>query len=288
MNKSSHEKEKLTFREKWEYFLEDAKANKIKTFVYISLRLLVVIILIAEILRQNFNNVSLCILTLVLFMVPSFFNKRLNIVLPNTLEIIVLLFIFASGILGEINEYYLIYDGWDDMLHVINGFVSAAIGFSLVDILNRNEEVAFSLSPVFVALVAFCFSMTIGVMWEFIEFVADYFLKMDMQKDTILPVITSVILNPTGKNIAVVLPIESIVVNGIPWNYGGYIDVGLYDTMTDLFVNFIGAVTFSIIGLFYIKKRGKGNFAPRFMPRRKTDEEIKEERDHHVHHPPKE
>ena len=288
MNKSSQEKEKLTFKEKWEYFLEDAKENKVKTFVYISLRLLVVIILIAEIFSQNYNNVSLCILTLLLFMVPSFFNKRLNIVLPNTLEIIVLLFIFASGILGEINEYYLVYDGWDDMLHVINGFVSAAIGFSLVDILNRNEDVAFSLSPIFVALVAFCFSMTVGVLWEFIEFGVDYFFHMDMQKDTILPVITSIIFNPTGKNIAVILPIESMVVNGIPWNYGGYIDIGLYDTMTDLFVNFIGAVTFSIIGLFYIKNRGKGKFAPRFMPRRKTEEEIMEEREHHHRHTPKE
>jgi len=288
VNKSSQEKEKLTFKEKWEYFLEDAKENKVKTFVYISLRLLVVIILIAEIFSQNYNNVSLCILTLLLFMVPSFFNKRLNIVLPNTLEIIVLLFIFASGILGEINEYYLVYDGWDDMLHVINGFVSAAIGFSLVDILNRNEDVAFSLSPIFVALVAFCFSMTVGVLWEFIEFGVDYFFHMDMQKDTILPVITSIIFNPTGKNIAVILPIESMVVNGIPWNYGGYIDIGLYDTMTDLFVNFIGAVTFSIIGLFYIKNRGKGKFAPRFMPRRKTEEEIMEEREHHHRHTPKE
>lgn len=288
MNKSSHEKEKLTFREKWEYFLEDAKESKVKTFVYISLRLLVIIILIAEIFSQNYNNILLCILTLVLFMVPSFFNKRLNIVLPNTLEIIVLLFIFASGILGEINEYYLIFDGWDDMLHVINGFVSAAIGFSLVDILNQNEEVAFSLSPIFVALVAFCFSMTVGVLWEFIEFGADYFLSMDMQKDTILPVISSIIFNPTGKNLAVVLPIESMVVNGVHWNYGGYIDIGLYDTMTDLFVNFIGAVTFSTIGLFYIKNRGKGKFVPRFMPRRKTEAEIQEERNHHIHHPPKE
>ena len=104
-------------------FWEEAKENKIKAFVYVSLRILVVIVLIAEIFNRNFNNVFLCVLTLILFMVPNFLNKRMNIVLPGTLEIIVLLFIFGAEILGEINEYYLIFDRWDDMLHTINGFL---------------------------------------------------------------------------------------------------------------------------------------------------------------------
>ena len=260
-------------------FWEETKENKIKAFVYVSLRILVVIVLIAEIFNRNFNNVFLCVLTLILFMVPNFLNKRMNIVLPGTLEIIVLLFIFGAEILGEINEYYLIFDRWDDMLHTINGFLCAAIGFSMIDILNRNEKVTFSLSPVFVALVAFCFSMTVGVVWEFFEFGMDVFFQTDMQKDSIQTVISSVIFNPDGKNVAVVIPIESMVVNQIPWNYGGYIDIGLYDTMNDLFVNFIGAAIFSTIGYFYISNRSNGNFAKRFMPRRKTEQEIEEERE---------
>jgi hypothetical protein len=260
-------------------FWEEARENKIKAFVYIALRILVVIVLIAEIFNRNYNNVFLCVLTLILFMIPDFLDKRMNIVLPGTLEIIVLLFIFGAEILGEINEYYLIFDRWDDMLHTINGFLCAAIGFSMIDILNRNEKVTFSLSPAFVALVAFCFSMTVGVVWEFFEFGMDIFFQTDMQKDTILPVISSVLFNPDGKNVAVVMPIKSMVVNGVPWHYGGYIDIGLYDTMNDLLVNFIGAVSFSIIGYFYIKNRSKGKFAKRFIPRRKTEAEILEERE---------
>lgn len=265
-------------------FWEEAREHKIKAFVYISLRILVVIVLIAEAFNHNYNNVFLCVLTLVLFMIPHFLNKRMNIVLPGTLEVIVLLFIFGAEILGEINEYYLIFDQWDDMLHTINGFLCAAIGFSMIDILNRNEKVTFSLSPLFVALVAFCFSMTVGVIWEFFEFGMDIFFQTDMQKDAILPVISSVIFNPEGKNVAVVMPIESMVVNGVTWNYGGYLDIGLYDTMNDLFVNFIGAVIFSILGYFYISNRSNGNFAQRFMPRRKTEAEILEEQEHHHNH----
>lgn len=264
-------------------FWEEAKEHKIKAFVYVSLRILVALVLVAEMFNRNYNNVFLCVLTLLLFMIPGFLNKRMNIVLPGTLEVIVLLFIFGAEILGEINEYYLLFDQWDDMLHVINGFLCAAIGFSMIDILNQNEKVTFSLSPIFVALVAFCFSMTVGVIWEFFEFGMDLFFKTDMQKDTILPMISSVIFNPEGKNVAVMMPINSIVVNGVPWNYGGYIDIGLYDTMNDLFVNFIGAVIFSTIGYFYIKNRSKGKFAKRFMPRRKTEAEILDEQEHLEH-----
>ena len=254
------------------------REHKGKTMVYVVLRVLVVVTLIAEVFNDNWNNVFFCVLTLVLFMIPTFIDKRLHIELPNTLEIIILLFIFAAEILGELNEYYLHYPNWDDMLHTMNGFLAAAIGLSLIDILNRSDRFAIHLSPVFVALVAFCFSMTIGVLWEFFEFGMDYFTHTDMQKDTVLTSISSVLLNPEGRNAAVTLPIESVVVNGQPWNYGGYIDIGLYDTMSDLFVNFIGAAVFSVIGIFYIKGRGKGSFAKRFIPTMKSKAKIERDK----------
>ena len=52
-----------------------------------------------------------------------------------------------------------------------------------------------------------------------------------------------------------------------PLGLGGYLDIGILDTMKDLFVNFIGAVVFSFIGYFYVKNRGKGWFAKRFIPK---------------------
>lgn len=125
--------------------------------------------MIAQFLNGNYENVFLCVLTLVLFFVPSFIQLNYHIKLPDTLEVIILLFIFAAEILGEIHAYYILFPFWDTMLHTLNGFLAAAIGFSMVDILNRNERFSFALSPTFMAIVAFCFSMTIGVMWEFFE-----------------------------------------------------------------------------------------------------------------------
>lgn len=246
--------------------------KKLVYTVYFVLRLSVVGMLVAQFFNRNYENVLLCVLTLVLFMLPSAFERRLHIDLPDTLEIIILLFIYAAEILGEIRSYYTSYPGWDTMLHTMNGFLCAAIGFALVDILNREESVSLHLSPFFMAVTAFCFSMTIGVLWEFFEFAMDRFMLFDMQKDTVIGTISTVNLDPDGGTAAVIVKgIQDVILvleDGaqMPLGLGGYLDVGIIDTMKDLFVNFIGAVVFSAIGYFYVKGRGKGRFAPRFIP----------------------
>ncbi len=249
--------------------------NKKKvTAVYIILRLSVILIMIAQIFNRNYENVFLCVLTLVLFMLPSMIERRLHIDLPDTLEIVVLLFIYAAEILGEIQAWYLNVPGWDKMVHTINGFLCAAIGFSLVNILNKDKRVAMSLSPFYVAVMAFCFSMTIGILWEFFERAVDAWFGGDMQKDTIIHAISSVKFDPNGLNIPrTISDIQDVILvksdgTQIALGLGGYLDIGLIDTMEDLFVNFIGATVFSVIGYFYLKNegKGKGKIAKNFIP----------------------
>ena len=246
---------------------KNEKVSKINilSIVYLLLRLSVVVVIIDQIRSRDYENIFLCVLTLVLFMIPSFIEKKIHIDIPDTLEVIILLFIFSAEILGEIRSYYLIFPYWDTTLHTLNGFLAAAIGLSLIDILNKNDRFAISLSPAFVALVAFCFSMTIGVMWELFEFSMDNFFGFDMQKDTLIQSFQSVLLNKEGLNVPVKIQIQELIVNGERWP--SYIDIGLIDTMTDLFVNFIGASVFSVFGYFYIKHRGNDNFLKRFIPK---------------------
>ena len=252
--------------------------------VYIVLRLAVILMLIAQFVKGNFENVFLCVLTLILFLVPTFIERKIHVDLPDTLEIIIMLFIFAAEILGEIQAYYITFPYWDTMLHTINGFLCAAIGFALVDILNRSERFSIQLSPLFLAITAFCFSMTIGVLWEFFECIMDQFFFLDMQKDTVVNTISSVMLDPKGGNhptaIRNITDVIAVTADGTQHalGLGGYLDIGILDTMKDLFVNFIGAVVFSIIGYFYVKSRGKGRFARRFIPQvvRPEEEKTKE------------
>ena len=228
----------------------------------------IILTLIRSIFMQRYENVFVCVLSLVLFGLPVLIERSLAIDIPPLMEAVIYCFIFAAEILGEINSFYTIIPGWDTMLHTINGFLVAAVGFCLVDLFDRSERFSFKLSPLFLAIVAFCFSMTVGVLWEFFEFGAAQFLGTDMQKAFVVQQINSVSLNPSGLNEVVHVPIESVEINGEDWTEfpGGYLDIGLIDTMKDLQVNFVGAVAFSVIGFFYVKNRGKGKLAASLIP----------------------
>ncbi len=246
------------------------REHKVVFAVYVALRMIVIAALVLAVLRADYESAFICALVLVLFLLPNIIERTLRIDIPNTLEVLILLFIFAAEILGELQSYYIHFPYWDLILHTINGFVCAAFGFSLVDILCRNNKEKFNLSPLYMALVAFCFSMTVGVVWEFFEYGMDCFARTDMQKDTIIHALHTVTLDPTTTNTVIsVENIQTVTVNGVDLALGGYLDIGLIDTMNDLFVNFIGAVVFSVIGFFYIKYRGKGRagrIARHFIP----------------------
>ncbi len=251
---------------------EQIRRHKAVFTIYIILRGIVIASMILQFLHGNYENCFLCLLTLVLFLVPSFVEQNFHIDIPNVFEIIIFLFVFAAEMLGEMESFYIKVPHWDTMLHTVNGFLCAAIGFALVDMLNRNKKITFSLSPLYLAVVAFCFSMTVGVLWEFFEFAGDRLLGFDMQKDTVLSAISTVELDPARSNTPVrINDIADVIVvhsdgTSQALGLGGYLDIGIIDTMKDLFVNFIGAAVFSVIGYVYVKTGGKGKFAKHFIP----------------------
>lgn len=226
--------------------------------VFLILRCIVVIVLILNLLHRNYENIFICILTLFLFLLPSVIERKFKVEIPETLEIIILIFIFSAEILGEINSFYTLFPNWDTILHTINGFIMGAIGLSMIELLNKSQHVNIKLSPIFVAIVSFCFSMTIGVLWEFFEFGMDQVFHLDMQKDTIIQEIHSVTFDENHLNKVHSIKVDSVIVNGKDFKkeYGGYIDIGLIDTMKDLLVNFVGALTFSFFGYFYSQSKG--------------------------------
>ena len=247
------------------------ETKKSSILVYLILRALVIFCMIRQILRGDLNGAFLCILSLMLFTIPGIIKSKLKITLPSVLEIIIYLFIFAAEILGEIYNFYGNIPNWDLMLHTINGFLCAAVGFSLIDLLNESNR-RINLSPIYVTIVAFCFSMSVGVCWEFFEYAVDNTLLYDMQKDTVITTMSTVELDPENSNKSVKIEnIDKTILydekgNEIAVIEDGYLDIGLHDTMEDLLVNLLGAITFSIIGYFYIKNRDKYKFAEHFIP----------------------
>lgn len=250
-----------------------SKSDKKSLIVYIIVRFLILVCLIMQIIHKEWNNAFLCLLTLILTTLPFVLEKKFKIELPNTLESLIIIFVFSAEILGEINNFFNIFPHWDTMLHTINGFICAGIGFSLVNLLNKNSE-NINLSPAYLLLVSFTFSMTIGVLWEFGEYAMDKVFLTDAQKDTQITTISSTYLNENGEN-------KSVILNNIEYTkiyskdptgkeiettIGGYLDIGLNDTMADLFVNFLGAIIFNLIAYLYLKDKEKYQFITGFIP----------------------
>lgn len=238
--------------------LRKKKEEPAAFWTYVVLRFIVILILIRCILRGDIESAFVCVLVLVIYLLPQFVENRLNIDIPTTLEVVIFVFVFAAEILGELQSYFIKYSNWDTILHTSSGFLCAAVGFSLVDLLNRSDNVKVQLSPGYLAITAFCFSMTIGILWEFIEFSADRLFLLDMQKDTIVNQISSVSLDPTNSNISITVKgIKDVILvtdsGEQALGLGGFLDIGLYDTMEDLFVNFVGAVVFSVVAFFECK-----------------------------------
>lgn len=238
--------------------LRKKKEEPAAFWTYVVLRFIVILILIRCILRGDIESAFVCVLVLVIYLLPQFVENRLNIDIPTTLEVVIFVFVFAAEILGELQSYFIKYSNWDTILHTSSGFLCAAVGFSLVDLLNRSDNVKVQLSPGYLAITAFCFSMTIGILWEFIEFSADRLFLLDMQKDTIVNQISSVSLDPTNSNISITVKgIKDVILvtdsGEQALGLGGFLDIGLYDTMEDLFVDFVGAVVFSVVAFFECK-----------------------------------
>ena len=251
----------------------ELREHKSSFVVYQLLRIIVIGVMSYSFINKNYKSFFLCILTLILLILPSFLQVTLKVEFSTVLEITVLLFIFAAQILGEINGFYLKYPNWDTVLHTLCGFLTAAIGVSLVDLLNKSEKLLFELSPFFSSIVGFCFSMTIGVLWEIFEYAMDSMFLVDMQKDSIVQHISSVALDPMEQNVPVIIQnIKSTVIDGELLPLQGYLDIGLYDTMNDLIVNFIGAAVFAFLSYWYIRKRDEKSLVGKIIPRKKAKE----------------
>lgn len=253
--------------------MRSKRAEQPVVFVlYFVLRALVLVTLVRSAFLGHYEHMMLCVLTLVLLLVPSLIEHTLDIELPDLLESIILLFIFAAEILGEIDAFYIRIPFWDTILHTTWGFLCAGIGFALFDILNRSDSSKIKLTPLYMAVSAVAFSMCIGACWGIFEYLADSFIGVDMQKDTLVQTINTVWLDPTNSNVTI--PVRDIVSTQITLASGeviqipgGYLDIGIHDSMADLIVNLIGALVFAVIGFAYVKTRDSNSLAARFIPR---------------------
>ena len=257
------------FRGLW----QEIKANKSSLFAFAILWICTLAVLLHGAWCGKWDRVFTGALCLVLFLLPPIVERSFSLQLPATLEICAYLFVFCAGVLGEIGDFYQRFSAWDALLHAANGFLFAGFGFCLFSLFEKKRTVRTLPSPAYQSFTAFCFSMTVGVLWEIFEFCADTFLHTDMQKDSFRTAIYSLLL-PTedGGMLAVenITRVEIQTAVGERFVLPAYLDVGLADTVKDLAINLWGALCFCIIGYVYLKRRRMA-LAAQFIPRVRED-----------------
>lgn len=222
--------------------------SKISLAVLIILWVLSFIAFINSLILVDWFKIGLSLAALVLYLLPLFIRKVLKVSLSTALEVIYYLFIFASLILGEVFAFYGPFPFWDIILHFLSGFILAGIGFSLIGLLGKGKQ-----TMLFSLLFAFCFSMTLGAMWECLEFTFDTVVGTDAQKDTHLRNISTITMQRDGGNHPVrvenIERTEVYLANGEVITIDeGYLDIGLMDTMKDTLINTAGATLFVVVG----------------------------------------
>lgn len=180
-----------------------------------------------------------CIVGVLAMLLPSFLQKKLDLIIPSRMMVFFALFLYCAIYLGEVRAFYYTVPHWDTILHTCSGAMLGALGFSVITFLNKTDRVPMNLSPAFVAFFALCFAVFMGVVWEIYEYTADAVLHTNMQKFALE---------------------DGTLLSG---------RMALRDTMKDLIVDTVGALVMSILG--YISLKYKKGWLERFLLHRREN-----------------
>ena len=240
-----------------------SKSRKIYIFIKILLISLVTYIFFESVPSQpkppslkTYTTSIVSVISLFIFILPNIVGKIFKVKFPMLLDIVICIFTFFAQILGDIYNFYLIIPWWDDFLHFTSGMMFIEIGYFFIDLIKINNS-KICLSPLFMVAISFYFTITVLTFWECIEFGCDKFLGTDTQKDTIVTEINSSEFTRKNKGTDKYIKIDTLIVNNQDWNekYGGYLDIGLHDTMYDLLNGIIGAFFYSIVRYYNTKNK---------------------------------
>ena len=233
-----------------------SKKEKIYMFIKILLVVFILISIIRAIIINNFTMILVSLISLIIFCLPYLFGKIFHVKFPIFLNLIICVFVFLSQILGDVYDFYLLLPWWDDFLHFTSGIMIIEIAYFFMNIIGQyNNKI--QLTPLYKVAVSFCFTISILAFWECFEFSCDKFLGTDTQKDTIVTKINSSEFTKKDKDANRIIEMNSIIINDNDWieNYGGYIDIGLMDTMHDLLNGIAGTTIYSFVRYKFLKSK---------------------------------
>ena len=215
--------------------MKKPQEKKIRLAAVILCEIFTLITVVKMLIAPTGSRVLMAFATLLLVLLPELMERILRC--HFSLPVYLFSVFYAMGpMLGHCWDLYYVGIGWDKLLHIAGGVMFALVGAFVYDLLNKGEP-----SNLMRALFALCFSVAISVLWEFVEYSSDLFLHTDMQNDTLVSAIHSYLLTDLPGVAGSLENIQTVTVNSVTIP-GGYIDIGLHDTMQDMLVETVGAI----------------------------------------------
>ena len=225
------------------------KENIIRNAVLACFELFTLFSVVFFTIRREGDRILLCAVTILLLLLPMAVERIFQCRL--TLCWYILCMFYAIGaMLGHSWKLYYLLPGWDKLLHITGGIVFAAVGVYLPRLITGKDMESIFMT----ALFALCLSIAVSAIWEFAEYGMDRIFAMDMQSDTVVHSINSYILGDEPGVLGSIDQIQEISINGQDPGFGGYLDLGLIDTMNDMIVESAGAFLYVLI---YARTGGK-------------------------------
>ncbi len=163
--------------------------------------LLKIILAVGAVLEAMQGNWMVAITTagiVIVAFLPMLLGYRFHVRIPPEIELLAVIFVYASLFLGEVHGYYLKYWWWDILLHTSSGLIMGVFGFLLVYVLNEHEDLEMHMKPGFVCLFAFMFALGMGTIWEIVEFALDQLLGMNTQGSGLTDTMSDLIVDGIG------------------------------------------------------------------------------------------
>lgn len=172
------------------------KLNKTKRILAWLLRFALVIAFFAEIYYRSWLPLFITVVALILTFGSEIFEKSFKIDLPEEFEIWILIFIYLTLYLGEVQKFYHFFWWWDLLLHGFSAISIGLVGF--VVILSLQSENKVRAKPLWICLFAFTFALAVGALWEIFEFSMDQTFGLTMQDNSLVDTMIDLIIDSVG------------------------------------------------------------------------------------------
>jgi len=181
----------------------DNWVDRVELAIALALQIGIFIVTLGALYRGQWLGAFSGAVVLLLTFAPAMIERRMNLTLPVEFTLVTSIILYASFALGEARDFYEKIWWWDLALHGLSALTIGMIGFLCIYVFYMTHRI--NVAAAWIATITFALAVTVGTLWEVIEFLADQYLGLNMQKSGLVDTMTDLMINATGAALAALL-----------------------------------------------------------------------------------